>query len=51
MVKHSLPLAVKASCGVRSIKDFNQMIALGVKRIGTSSALSILNGKQSYSKY
>ena len=51
MVKHSLPLAVKASGGVRSIKDFNQMIALGVKRIGTSSALSILNGKQSYSKY
>ena len=51
MVKHSFPLAVKASGGVRSIKDFNQMIALGVKRIGTSSALSILNGKQSYSKY
>ena len=51
MVKNSFPLAVKASGGVRSVKDFNQMINLGVKRIGTSSSLSILKSKQSYSNY
>tara|TARA_Y100000766_G_scaffold48486_1_gene38787 strand:- start:11369 stop:12118 length:750 start_codon:yes stop_codon:yes gene_type:complete len=51
MVKNSFPLAVKASGGVRNFKDFDQMINLGVKRIGTSSALSILNSKQSYSNY
>jgi len=51
MVEHSSPLAVKASGGIRSAEDFYTMIDLGVKRIGTSSALAILQGKHSNSNY
>ena len=51
MVEHSAPLAVKASGGIRSRSDFNTMIDLGVKRIGTSSALAIMNGEKSDSSY
>ena len=51
MVEHSFPLPVKASGGIRNLKDFNTMIELGVKRIGTSSALSIVQGKTSTSIY
>jgi deoxyribose-phosphate aldolase len=51
MIQHSSPLPVKASGGIRSAEDFNTMINLGVKRIGTSSALAILQGKHSNSNY
>ena len=51
MLDNSSPLLVKASGGIRNIEDFKTMVDLGVKRIGTSSALSILQGKQSDSKY
>ena len=51
MLDNSSPLPVKASGGIRTIEDFRTMVDLGVKRIGTSSALSILRGKQSDSNY
>lgn len=51
MIEHSMPLPVKASGGIRSLSDFNAMIDLGVKRIGTSSALAILQGKKSDTSY
>lgn len=51
MLDNSSPLPVKASGGIRNIEDFKTMVDLGVKRIGTSSALSILQGKQSDSNY
>ena len=51
MLDNSSPLPVKASGGIRTIEDFQTMVDLGVKRIGTSSALSILQGKQSDSNY
>jgi deoxyribose-phosphate aldolase len=51
MLDNSSPLLVKASGGIRNIEDFKTMIDLGVKRIGTSSALSILQGKLSDSNY
>jgi len=51
MLDNSSPLPVKASGGIRNIVDFKTMVDLGVKRIGTSSALSILHGKQSDSNY
>jgi len=51
MLEHSSPLPVKASGGIRNRSDFTTMIELGVKRIGTSSALAILQGKSSQSSY
>ena len=51
MLDNSSPLLVKASGGIRNIEDFKTMVDLGVKRIGTSSALSILQAKQSDSNY
>ena len=51
MLDNSYPLPVKASGGIRNFEDFKVMVDLGVKRIGTSSAFSILQGKQSDSKY
>ena len=51
MLDNSSPLPVKASGGIRDIEDFKKMVDLGVKRIGTSSALSILRSKQSDSNY
>ena len=51
MLDNSSPLPVKASGGIRNIQDFKAMVDLGVKRIGTSSAFSILKGKQSDSNY
>ena len=51
MLDNSSPLPVKASGGIRNIKDFKTMVDLGVKRIGTSSAISIIQGKQSDSNY
>ena len=51
MVKYSTPLPVKASGGIRNREDARRMINLGVKRLGTSSALKILKGLKSNSDY
>lgn len=44
MLENSYPLPVKAAGGVRTLEEAQQMIALGVKRIGTSSAAAIAAG-------
>lgn len=51
MIENANPLPVKASGGVKSEKEAQKMIALGVKRIGTSSALKIINGENSDENY
>lgn len=51
MLENASPLSVKAAGGVRSYKDAVEMIKLGVKRIGTSSALAIASGQESASNY
>lgn len=45
MLENASPLPVKAAGGVKSYKDAIEMIHLGVKRIGTSSAKAIANGE------
>jgi len=45
MLDNAGALPVKASGGVRNIEEANHMVALGVKRIGTSSALAIAKGE------
>lgn len=42
MLENATPLPVKAAGGVRTKEEALQMISLGVKRIGTSSHVSIL---------
>ena len=44
MLENSYPLPVKAAGGVRTQEEAEQMILLGVKRIGTSSAAAIAAG-------
>lgn len=44
MIENAWPLPVKAAGGVRTYKEALQMITLGVKRIGTSSARAIADG-------
>jgi len=44
MLENSFPLPVKAAGGVRTLEEAEQMVALGVKRIGTSSAKTIVDG-------
>ncbi len=51
MIENSFPLPVKASGGVRSLAEAKQMIKLGVKRIGTSSAKAIAKGEDMKSSY
>lgn len=51
MIENSFPLPVKASGGIRSLEEAEQMIKLGVKRIGTSSAKTIANGGVSEGGY
>src|SRR5690606_10576572 len=51
MIENSFPLPVKASGGVRSLEEAEQMIKIGVKRIGTSSAKIIADGGTSKSRY
>lgn len=46
MLANAGALPVKASGGVRNIEEAKKMIELGVKRIGTSSALAIAKGEQ-----
>lgn len=51
MLENSYPLPVKAAGGVRTPEEARQMIALGVKRIGTSSAKAIITGVTSEGGY
>lgn len=51
MIENAVPLQVKASGGIRSFEDAITYINLGVKRIGTSSALEIVNGLTSNKEY
>lgn len=51
MLENASPLSVKAAGGVRSYEEAVDMIKLGVKRIGTSSALAISSGQDSASNY
>ena len=46
IVTNCKPLSAKAAGGVKSHEDAVKMIAMGVDRIGTSSALKILKGKE-----
>lgn len=51
MLENSFPLPVKASGGVRSYDEAVQMVQLGVKRIGTSSAKAIAHGQAAEGGY
>lgn len=51
MLENSFPLPVKAAGGVRNYDEAVEMIKLGVKRIGTSSAKAIIEGNQSNAGY
>lgn len=51
MIENAFPLPVKASGGVKSYEDAIQMIDLGVKRIGTSSAKEIANNEITNTDY
>lgn len=51
MIENSFPLSVKAAGGVRTYEEALEMIALGVKRIGTSSAKAIASGEISQEQY
>ncbi|MCX6172367.1 MAG: deoxyribose-phosphate aldolase [Flavobacterium sp.] len=51
MLENASPLPVKAAGGVRTYDEAVQMIRLGVKRIGTSSAKTIANGQTSTGNY
>jgi deoxyribose-phosphate aldolase len=51
MLENASPLPIKAAGGVRSYEEAAEMINLGVKRIGTSSAKAIVNGEDSKSDY
>ncbi|MCM2677859.1 deoxyribose-phosphate aldolase [Alkalicoccobacillus plakortidis] len=44
-------IGVKASGGVRSLEDAEQMIQAGANRIGASSGVAIMNGQQGGSSY
>jgi deoxyribose-phosphate aldolase len=46
-----LEMGVKASGGIRTIKDVLKMIKAGANRIGTSSSVEIIEGKEDSSKY
>lgn len=51
MLENASPLSIKAAGGVRGYEDAVEMIKLGVKRIGTSSAMAIVSGYESASNY
>lgn len=51
MIENASPLPVKAAGGVRTYEEAIEMIKLGVKRIGTSSAKIIANGGTSSGNY
>jgi deoxyribose-phosphate aldolase len=45
MLENASPLPVKAAGGVKTYEEAIELIRLGVKRIGTSSAKAIANGQ------
>lgn len=51
MLDHAGKLPVKAAGGVRTPEDAEKMITLGVKRIGTSSALALIKDQSSGEGY
>lgn len=51
MLENSYPLPVKAAGGVRTLREAEQMVVLGVKRIGTSSAKAIVSGEAATDGY
>jgi deoxyribose-phosphate aldolase len=51
MLNNAAPLPVKAAGGVRSFDEAVQMVNMGVKRIGTSSAKAIAEGGKSSGGY
>jgi deoxyribose-phosphate aldolase len=51
MLENSNPLPVKAAGGVRTLEEVLEMIRLGVKRIGTSSAKAIADGNIANENY
>lgn len=51
MLKNAGKLPVKAAGGVRTAEDAEKMINLGVKRIGTSSALALIREEESSGGY
>jgi deoxyribose-phosphate aldolase len=51
MLENAAPLPVKAAGGVRTFEEAVEMINLGVKRIGTSAALTIAGGGKSSNPY
>ncbi|WP_333600309.1 deoxyribose-phosphate aldolase [Flavobacterium sp.] len=51
MLENASPLPVKAAGGVRTYEEAQEMIRLGVKRIGTSAAKTIAHGGTASSGY
>lgn len=51
MLENASPLPVKASGGIRTYDEAVEMIRLGVKRIGTSAAMAIVNSHNSVRDY
>lgn len=51
MLENASPLPVKAAGGVRTFEEAQEMIRLGVKRIGTSSAKAIASGNIAEGNY
>lgn len=51
MLENASPLLIKAAGGVRTYDEAINMIKLGVKRIGTSSARAIASGQQADAGY
>ncbi len=51
MLENAGKLPVKAAGGVRTPEDAEKMISLGVKRIGTSSALALIKNQSASEGY
>lgn len=51
MLENAFPLSVKASGGIKTKEEALEMIKLGVKRIGTSSAKAISEGIETSGSY
>ena len=51
MLENGSPLSIKAAGGVKTYSEALEMIRLGVKRIGTSSARAIAHGQTTTNEY
>ncbi|WP_111706867.1 deoxyribose-phosphate aldolase [Lutibacter citreus] len=51
IIENAKPLPTKAAGGVKNFKDALKMVEMGVKRIGTSSALAIADGNIAKDSY